>query len=1230
MGKNLVFQRLTPGSGEGIPIVKALVLNLILISQVGLANVALAQAAPPLAGKLVYLQGQVAVRPARGQEWGVARIDQDLFAGDAVRTGPLSRAAILCVDESQLKLNEDTVIVLNAAVPSPRLRLGEVLPVALPERVPSLYAVPQGEIWLRNKNEKFRFELETPAVTAAIRGTEFNLRVAADGATRITLLEGSLNLANPYGQMVLNPGEEGLARPGQAPTKRLLVQPADAVQWALYYPGILSYRDLPLSAPEGRSPAGSPALAALVRQGEASYDRGDLTQARQAAECALKQDPHNSRALTLMGWLSLQAHALEEARVYFQRVPQPDDRTFIGEGLARYRLGDGPGAYALLRKARGQLGPTPLLVALTGYFALLVGQVDEARAQLQTAVSLAPSLALPRALLAQISIVQSRKEAALKDATEAVRQAPHSPLAQLTLGLVKIASFDLPAARFHLEKALGADPRFVDAYLYLAKIWLGADYLNRAWRTLKPALRLAPGEGEVLALAGFIRLAYRDYAGAEKFFLQAIKVNPSLGEPHLGLGHCYFRYRQYDQGLAAILTATLLEPRVALFQSFLGKALYQVRAFDKALEIYDYAKTLDPQDPTPYYYKGIALTDLNRPGEAVQEINRSIELNDNRAIYRSRIMLDRDLAVRNFDLARAYTQLGLGDWAFSKAVTSVKSDPLTSSSHLFLAASYTATRQRVGSAGTELTLYRLLSPANENTFSIFTDYTPMFEMPYFRILAQGGIGSWDRRRAIQDHALEAYGGLPGLAFDVSGFYQDDRGFRRLNSDRTFIFSTNMVKWEPTVKDSLFASYAYSDWEYGDDSNLNDFGYRNAPGLRNYSHWRTYELGYVHRFSPRSTFLTYFTYQNLDNHQVDWPHIISDLGGGWQLDLFNTRRLTPQEFINFQGQQQLILGKHTLIGGFDYFHGHLKYRLRDEYLLTWLNIPIWRFEDGLDYRPPNRTYTFYLLDYWRLTPKLLVELGVFKDFAKNFRYGYEKPLSNSLWSPRLGLNYQITPRHTLRFTLQRSLNTHTLSPLLVPSEIASFPWQINVDDGALVRELGLAWEAQWDPRTYSVLRLDGHRIDIPMWEPFFQDSQIREHRVWWGWKRYLASLNINRILSPSWGLALGVTGKKIDPSFQDSHDFTEYNAFLGLSFRHRSGWLGSIRQFLVRQDLTDRGDNLFGLTDVRLGYEFPQKRGLATLEITNLFNRHFYFEKEFVTLDAFYPVRRVLFRLALYF
>ena len=134
----------------------------------------------------------------------------------------------------------------------------------------SLYKLLKGELWLRNNKEEFRFEMETPAVTATIRGTEFNLRVLPDGANFFALLEGRLVFFNSYGEVDLRSGEEGVAYPGKAPFKRVFVQPTDAIQWVLYYPGFISYRDLPLSG------NGSGSLTTALE----AYDQGRLAKTR--------------------------------------------------------------------------------------------------------------------------------------------------------------------------------------------------------------------------------------------------------------------------------------------------------------------------------------------------------------------------------------------------------------------------------------------------------------------------------------------------------------------------------------------------------------------------------------------------------------------------------------------------------------------------------------------------------------------------------------------------------------------------------------------------------------------------------------------------------------------------------------------------------------------------------------------------------------------------------------
>ena len=61
---------------------------------------------------------------------------------------------------------------------------------------------------------------------------------------------------------------------------------------------------------------------------------------------------------------------------------------------------------------------------------------------------------------------------------------------------------------------------------------------------------------------------------------------------------------------------------------------------------YGMAQTLDPKDPTPYFYDAIKKQSINRPVEALEDMQKAIDLNDDRAVYRSKLLLDADLAAR--------------------------------------------------------------------------------------------------------------------------------------------------------------------------------------------------------------------------------------------------------------------------------------------------------------------------------------------------------------------------------------------------------------------------------------------------------------------------------------------------------------------------------------------------------------------------------------------------------
>ena len=52
------------------------------------------------------------------------------------------------------------------------------------------------------------------------------------------------------------------------------------------------------------------------------------------------------------------------------------------------------------------------------------------------------------------------------------------------------------------------------------------------------------------------------------------------------------------------------------------------------------------------------------------------------------------------------------------------------------------------------------------------------------------------------------------------------------------------------------------------------------------------------------------------------------------------------------------------------------------------------------------------------------------------------------------------------------------PLLVPGETAGFPFAIDSLSGTEIRQAGGSWEAQWNPKTFTVLRLGALRLVHP--------------------------------------------------------------------------------------------------------------------------------------------------------
>ncbi len=289
---------------------------------------------------------------------------------------------------------------------------------------------------------------------------------------------------------------------------------------------------------------------------------------------------------------------------------------------------------------------------------LAVGRVEEAVAEIERALSIEPNAADAFALQTIIFIVQNQKKKALETAIRAVKSDPTSATARIALSYAQQARFDLEGARVSLEDAVKLDPANALAWARLAEMDASFGRLDKSLEAAKKAVSIDPNLSRTQTVLGFAYLAQVETTPSEEAFEKAISFDQADPLPRLGLGLAIIRDGHLEQGGRQIEIAASLDPNNSIIRSYLGKTYYEEKRIGLDQREYTTAKELDPNDPTPYFYDAIAKQTTNRPVEALQDYQKSIELNDNRAVYRSQLLLDSDLAARSAALARIYSDLG--------------------------------------------------------------------------------------------------------------------------------------------------------------------------------------------------------------------------------------------------------------------------------------------------------------------------------------------------------------------------------------------------------------------------------------------------------------------------------------------------------------------------------------------------------------------------------------------
>ena len=307
-----------------------------------------------------------------------------------------------------------------------------------------------------------KFKVTTPHLNAAVEGTEFIVAMRCE-STELSVLEGKVlaagagNVSFPAqsltnGQTVTVGGSE----PGDV---KLLVKPADAVQWALYYPPLTDAKagaDLP-SENQCRSLPRPQDETCQIQRAEMLLRLGRVDEAQRAIDQAVALNPASGDANALRAIISIarndKATAMSAATAATQSSPNSSS-AWLALSYAQQASFELEQALESARKAQTLEPNSSLVNARVAELLMSLGQIKEAEASARAAVAANPSESRAHTVLGFVHLAQINTKAARADFEAAIDSDSSAPLPRLGLGLAIIRDGKLAEGREQIEIAV--------------------------------------------------------------------------------------------------------------------------------------------------------------------------------------------------------------------------------------------------------------------------------------------------------------------------------------------------------------------------------------------------------------------------------------------------------------------------------------------------------------------------------------------------------------------------------------------------------------------------------------------------------------------------------------------------------------------------------------------------------------------------------------------------------
>jgi len=889
----------------------------------------------------------------------------------------------------------------------------------------------------------------------------------------------------------------------------------------------------------------------------------------------------------------------------------------------------------------------PLYLSYRASALLAVGRVEEARRYIEQALSLAPDNVQAVALQSVIAVVQNDKERALMLAQRAVDADPRSATALIALSYAQQANFDLDGALRSLLRATEVAPENSLAWARLSEMRLSFGDLDKALDAAHTAVELNPALSRTQTVLGFACLAQADIPEALAAFEKAVELDQADPLARLGLGLARIRQGYLEEGRREIEIAVSLDPNQSILRSYLGKAYYEEKRDDLSSEQYGIAEELDPNDPTPFFYDAILKQSTNRPVEALHDMQKAIELNNNRAVYRSRLLLDEDLAARSSSIARIYSDLGFQRLALVEGWKSVNTDPTNYSAHRLLADTYASQPRHEIARVSELLQSQLLQPLNitpvqprlaeSNLFIFdgagpadlsFNEFNPLFNRNRIALQLSGVYGG----NAIVGDEVVSSGVHDRFSLSAGQFHYETDGFRENNDLKEDIYNI-FTQYNVSHKMSIQAELRYKNKENGDLSlNFDPDAY--FPTRRENEESRSVRLGLRYSIAPNSEVIASAIHKSAEyGFRVSTSELVYGVPRTTEV------RLNIEES-GFLGEVQHLYSAEyfRIISGFGHFSSDVENRAKTS--VKTPGLPDFTSVSPVEETDVSHT-NLYAYSHISYPGSLVWTIGGSADFFDN------GTIDRGQINPKIGLTWTLPSDTTIRAAAFRTLKRQLVSNQTIePTQVAGFNQFFDDANGTDAWRYGVAVDQKFSPDLFTGVELSRRKLDVPFRMVTVSPSSpepVTENKET-DWEE--DELRLYMYLTPLYWLAISAEYQyedfKRSPEYFGPEDIERLKTRrlpLSLSLFSRNGLTTMLRATYVAQRgkfvdpfslATFEDSDHFWVVDASIRYRLSRRYGIVSVEARNLFDQKFKFQDTDATNPSIYPEQLIVARVTLAF